>query len=114
MVARRHSHCNVTTASIDNLQFKAAAHVNDTIVLFGQITYVGHTSMEVRVQTYVESMDGMRRLINRAYLVMVALDKNEKPTEVPGILPETMEEKLEYEAGQKRNALRKQRRAEQF
>lgn len=45
---------------------------------------------------------------------MVALDKNEKPTEVPGILPETMEEKLEYEAGQKRNALRKQRRAEQF
>ena len=114
VVARRHSHCNVTTASIDNLQFKAAAHVNDTIVLFGQITDVGHTSMEVRVQTYVESMDGMRRLINRAYLVMVALDENEKPTEVPGILPETMEEKLEYEAGQKRNALRKQRRAEQF
>ena len=114
VVARRHSHCNVTTASIDNLQFKAAAHVNDTIVLFGQITYVGHTSMEVRVQTYVESMDGIRRLINRAYLVMVALDKNEKPTEVPGILPETMEEKLEYEAGQKRNVLRKQRRAEQF
>ena len=92
----------------------AAAHVNDTVVLFGQITYVGRTSMEVRVQTYVEGMDGIRRLINRAYFVMVALDENEKPTPVPGILPETLEEKLEYEAGIKRNALRKQRREEQF
>ena len=51
VVARRHSNRNVTTVSIDNLHFKAAAHVNDTIVLFGQITYVGRTSMEVRVQT---------------------------------------------------------------
>ena len=114
VVARRHSNRNVTTASIDNLQFKAAAHVNDTVVLFGQITYVGRTSMEVRVQTYVEGMDGIRRLINRAYFVMVALDEHEKPTPVPGILPETLEEKLEYEAGIKRNALRKQRREEQF
>ena len=114
VVARRHSNRNVTTASIDNLQFKAAAHVNDTVVLFGQITYVGRTSMEVRVQTYVEGMDGIRRLINRAYFVMVALDENEKPTPVPGILPETLEAKLEYEAGIKRNALRKQRREEQF
>ena len=114
VVARRHSNCNVTTVSIDNLHFKAAAHVNDTIVLFGQITYVGRTSMEVRVQTFVENMDGVRKLINRAYLVMVALDENEQPTPVPGILPETMEEKFEFEAGSKRNALRKQRREEQF
>ena len=114
VVARRHSNCNVTTVSIDNLQFKAAAHVNDTIVLFGQITYVGRTSMEVRVQTFVENMEGIRKLINRAYLVMVALDENEQPTPVPGIIPETMEEKFEYEAGEKRNALRKQRRQEQF
>ena len=114
VVARRHSNRNVTTVSIDNLHFKAAAHVNDTIVLFGQITYVGRTSMEVRVQTFVENTDGLRKLINRAYLVMVALDENEEPTPVPGIIPETMEEKFEYEAGAKRNALRKQRRQEHF
>ena len=114
VVARRHCNCNVTTVSIDNLHFKAAAHVNDTIVLFGQITHVGRTSMEVRVQTFVENMEGVRKLINRAYLVMVALDENEKPTPVPGIIPETMEEKFEFEAGAKRSALRKQRREEQF
>ena len=33
VVARRHANCNVTTASVDNLQFKAAAHVNSTIFM---------------------------------------------------------------------------------
>ena len=62
----------------------------------------------------MENTDGLRKLINRAYLVMVALDENEEPTPVPGIIPETMEEKFEYEAGAKRNALRKQRRQNNF
>ena len=102
VVARRHSGCNVTTASIDNLQFKAAAYVNSTIFLVGQITYVGRTSMEVRVSTYVEKLDGMRYMINRAYLVLVALDENDHPVQVPGLTLETEEEKLEWEAGKKR------------
>ncbi|MDF2985654.1 MAG: thioesterase superfamily protein [Eubacterium sp.] len=114
VVARRHSGCNVTTASIDNLQFKAAAYVNSTIFLAGQITYVGNTSMEVRVTTYVEKLDGMRYMINRAYLVLVALDENDQPVVVPGITLETEEEKREWEAGKKRCELRKQRRLEAF
>ncbi|EMS73289.1 acyl-CoA thioesterase [Ruminiclostridium cellobioparum] len=114
VVARRHSGCNVTTASIDNLQFKAAAYVNSTIFLVGQITYVGRTSMEVRVSTYVEKLDGMRYMINRAYLVLVALDENDHPVQVPGVTLETEEEKLEWEAGKKRCELRKQRRLEAF
>ena len=56
VVARRHSGCNVITAAIDNLQFKAGAYVNDTLVLIGRVTHVGRTSMEVRVDTYVESL----------------------------------------------------------
>jgi acyl-CoA hydrolase len=114
VVARRHSGCNVTTASIDNLQFKAPAHVNSTIFLLGQITYVGRTSMEVRVDTFVERLNGERKMINRAYLVLVALDENDCPVEVPGITPETDEEKSEWEAGSKRSLLRKQRRREEF
>ncbi len=114
VVARRHSGRNVTTASIDNLQFKAAAYVNSTIFLTGQITYVGKTSMEVRVTTYVEKLNGMRYMINRAYLVLVALDENDLPAEVPGITLETEEERLEWEAGKKRSELRKQRRLEAF
>lgn len=80
-------------------------------MLVGCITHVGKTSMEVRVDTFVESLAGERRRINRAYLVMVALDDNEQPTPVPGLILETDEEKQEWEAAIKRRALRKQRAA---
>ena len=66
IVGRRHSGRDVVTAAIDNLQFKAGAYRNEIIVLIGRVTYTGRTSMEVRVDTYVESPDGMRRPINRA------------------------------------------------
>ena len=83
VVARRHSNRNVTTAAVDNLRFEGPAYGNETIVLCGYITYTGRTSMEVCVRTYVEELNGHKRLINVAYLVMVALDENERPVEVP-------------------------------
>ena len=112
--ARRHCGCNVTTAAIDTLSLKAPAFVNDTIVLVAQVTYAGNTSMEVRVDTYVEALDGERSCINTAYLVLVALDDLGRPTEVPPLLPETDEERAEAEAGLRRTLLRKQRKQECF
>ena len=109
VVARRHSNRNVTTVFIDNLHFKAPAYVNNTVVLIGCITYIGKTSMEVRVDTFVESLTMEKKLVNRAYLVMVALDENEKPAQVPGIILETDEERLEWEAGAARTCIRKRR-----
>lgn len=114
VVARRHSNCNVTTASVDYLQFKAPAYANSTLVLKGKITCVGKTSMEIRVDTYVESLDGSQDEINTAYLVLVAINENDKPVEVPGLIVESDEEKMEWEAGLKRRELRKQRRNEAF
>lgn len=114
VVARRHSGRNVITAAIDNLQFKAGAYINSTLVLIGRVTYVGHTSMEVRVDTYVEDLGGTRTVVNRAYLVMVALDDDEQPVEVPGLILETEMEKAEWAAGQRRRALRAARRVEGY
>ena len=89
VTARRHSGRNVTTASVNDLSFHAPAHANDTLVLTGEVVYVGRTSMEIRVCVYVEALNGDRKLINEARFVMVALDENEKPVEVPGLLIET-------------------------
>ena len=114
VAARRHSGCNVTTASVDTLSFKAPAYLNDTVSIEGVVTATGRTSMEVRVDTYVEALDGQRSMINRAYLVLVALDAQGHPTPVPPLLAETDEERAEQEAGLRRNALRKQRQKEQF
>lgn len=114
VVARRHSGYDVTTVCIDNLVFKAPAYANDTIILVGKLSYVGKTSMEVRVDTFVESLSGKRDLVNTAYLVMVALDGKEQPVEVPGVELVNDEEKNEWELGKKRSELRKNRRKECF
>ena len=114
VVARRHSECNVITAAIDNLQFKEGAYMNDTLVLIGRITYVGNSSMEVRIDTYVEGLSGIRNSINRAYLVLVALDEEGNPTRVPRLTVETESQRAEWEGAIRRNALRKSRRTEGY
>lgn len=114
VVARRHSGRNVTTAVVDTLTFRAPAHLNDTVILCGRITYVGRTSMEVCVETYVEHLDSSRTLINTAYVIIIAIDENEKPIEVPRLKLETEEEKAEWTLAEKRAEIRKQRRKEMF
>ena len=113
VVARRHSGCEVTTASIDNLQFVKPVTINSIVVIKGHLTYVGRTSMEVCVETFVEEMSGECSLVNKAYLVFVAM-KDGKPSPVPGMLLVTDEERRENENGRRRQELRKQRRSEDF
>ncbi len=114
IVAMRHSGSNITTAAIDNLQFKAPVMTGDMVVLIGHVTYTGRTSMEVRVDTYKEEFDGTRHVINRAYLTEVAIDDDGQPIEVPELIVETEAEQLEYASALKRCELRKQRRQEGF
>lgn len=114
IVARRHSNCEITTVAIDNLSFRQAAYLNQAIVLVGRLTYVGKTSMEIRVDTYVEGLDGVRKMINHAYAVMVAIDQEGKPLEIPELIIETETEWLEWENGKKRYELRKKRRRDGY
>jgi len=115
-VAIRHSGNPVTTAAVDNMQFKQGAKLNDIVVLIGKITHVGKTSMEVRVDTYVEDYrTGMRHVLNRAYLTEVCIDDDDTPVLVPyGLNVKTESEKAEWEGAEKRIELRKQRRREGF
>lgn len=112
--ARRHCGHNVTTAAIDNLYFKAGAYLNDVIVLIGRITHVGHTSMEVRVDTYREEADGTRYPINRAYFVMVNMGEDGQPTPAPPLIPETEAERMEWDNAIRRRELRLLRKKEGF
>ena len=114
IVAKRHAECNVVTVAIDNMHFKEGATQEDMIFLRGHLTYVGHSSMEVRVDSYAEKLDGTRKMINRAYFVMVGTDENQKPTEVPGLIVDGVTQEIEWEAAKKRQALRRQRDREGF
>ncbi|MDD7769544.1 acyl-CoA thioesterase [Suipraeoptans intestinalis] len=114
LVGKRHTRMNVITASVDNLKFLHGAYQKDVIVIIGKTTYVGNTSMEVKVDTYVEHMDGGRTLINRAYFTMVALDENDRPARVPRLELEKEEEYEEWEKAKKRQEVRKMRKEEDF
>ena len=115
-VALRHSGNPVSTAAVDNMQFKQGAKLGDVLVIIGKITYVGRTSMEVRVDTYVEDVrTGMRHVLNRAYLTEVCVDEEGKPTTVPyGLNVRTESERAEWQGAEKRIELRAQRRREGF
>ena len=114
IVARRHAQSTVTTAAIDNLSFKSPAFQNDTVVLSACVSYVGKTSMEIRVDTFIEAIDGERSLINTAVVVMVAIEQDGTPRRVPELIRETEEEIENWNSGLKRYQLRKQRRIEGF
>lgn len=110
VVAMRHAGTShVTTAAVDNLQFKEATYEGELLVLIGYVTHVGNSSMEVEIDTYVERADGMRYSVNRAFFVMVAMDGQEKPMQVPGLLIETEAEKARWQAGCLRKENRKKR-----
>ena len=109
IVAKRHSMSNVTTASVDNLTFLHGAYQNDMVVIKGKLTWVGSSSMEVCVDTYVESPKGERHRINNAHFMMVALDENDKPMHVPGLTLQTDDEHLAWSHGEERRRIRMQR-----
>ena len=114
IVAKRHSMTNVITASVDNLTFLKGAYQDEMVVIKGKLTWVGSSSMEVCVDTYVENRQGERNRINNAHFMMVALDENDKPVSVPRLILETDDEKLAWEHGEQRRQIRIQRKKDKL
>ncbi len=112
IVAKRHAMTNVITASVDNLTFLRGAFQNEMVVIIGKLTWVGTSSMEVMVETYVENIKRERSLINKAYFVMVSLDENDKPVKVPRLTLETIDEKIEWENAEIRRMIRNERKTD--
>jgi acyl-CoA hydrolase len=110
MAAQRHSGTDVVTAEIDSLSFKLPVHIGDHVVLKATVNYVGRTSMEVGVKVFHEDLcTGEQVVATTAYLTLVALGEDKKPTPAPPLVPETDEEKRRYDNAKQRVGLRKQR-----
>ncbi len=107
IVAARHTHTNVVTASVDRFDFISPAYIGNLIFIKASINYVSRTSMEVGVRVEAECLrTGVHTHVGSAYLTFVAIDKDDKPTEVPGIIPENEEEKRRYEEAKQRREIR--------
>jgi len=75
IVANRHSRRPVVTAAFDEMAFLAPIMVGQLALLSARLTFVDHSSMEIRVD--VESEDlltGEKRRTGTAFVTFVALD----------------------------------------
>ena len=116
VAAMRHAGMNVTTVSIEHLEFKKGAFLNDTIVLIARVTHIGRSSIEVRVDTWLEDLPtGRRTIINRAFLTEVCINEKGRPVPVPyGLILETESEKARWEGAEKRVKQRKKAQREGY
>lgn len=109
ITAMKHCKMPVVTASIDSVDFVSSARVGDVLEMEAVVSFTGRTSMEVYVR--VQSMNlltGETKLTTESFLTFVAVEDG-KPMPVPGIIPESENEKLLFETGPARREHRKQR-----
>lgn len=112
LAAMRHARSMVVTIAIDSMTFLEPIYVGNVVTLDAEVTYVGTTSMETRVQVEAENpLNGGITMTNIAYLVYVALDPTGHPHPVPPLIVTTPEEQARMEAGRERQEYRKRQRA---
>lgn len=109
--AMRHARTEVVTASTDSVDFLHPIYEGNAVCLESFVTYTGRTSMEVIVKVIAEDLKtGERNVCAISFLTFVGIDSEGKPTAVPGLLPESEEEKVLYESAKERAQVRKRRR----
>ena len=107
LTATRHAESLVATKIMDAVEFKYPIKVGNIVVLKSYVTWTGTTSIEIAVEVYSENpYTGDRAFIHKGYIVFVSLDKNGNKIPVIPYLPETPEEKAEYNEAAGRRAKR--------
>ncbi|HEX3804593.1 MAG TPA: acyl-CoA thioesterase [Solirubrobacteraceae bacterium] len=101
----RHARRRTVTASIDRMSFLVPIKVGQLVSFTATVNAAWHTSMEVGVRVEAESpRTGEIRHASTAYLTMVALDDDGRPTAVPPLQPQnSTEERRMREAGLRRS-----------
>jgi len=93
IAAARHARCRVVTAAVDNLRFRRPVKTSHVVTLKATVNAAWRTSMEVGV--HIEAEDVLAGVVHHtltAYLTLVALDDDGRPTPVPKLESETDED----------------------
>ncbi len=108
VVAARHSRANPVTAMVHDINFHNPVRVGDLVLVHGKITFTSRSSMEVRIDVETENLlTGQRLPALTAYYVMVAVNLEGKPIEVPPLIVITEEEERLFNEGLARYRARK-------
>jgi acyl-CoA hydrolase len=107
LAAVKHSRCRVVTAGIDRMTFLIPVNIGELVTFAASVNAVWRTSMEVGVRVEAENpRTGESRHTSTAYLTLVALDGEGRPTQAPPLVTDTPEEKRRAREAQIRRANR--------
>src|SRR3954447_25080627 len=113
IAAIRHCGNRVVTAGMDRMTFLHPIYVAMLVTVKATVNGAWRTSMEVGVRVEAEHVrSGERMHTSTAYLTMVALDDDGRPTEVPPIAPETEDDARRQREAEHRRATRLRERQE--
>jgi len=98
----------IVTAGVDRIRLRRRPLIETDQCLSGKVTWVGNSSMEIRMQCVEEGSDEEWL---EAYFTFVTLDPDtKKPVAMPALLPQTQEERAHFELGALKAHAKKARR----
>ena len=107
IVAIKHSRRRTVTGSIDSLFFLSPINLGDIVHLTGRINYVHKSTMEIQVDVFSEEgLTGEKSFTTTCTLTYVAITQDGRPTEVPGLILETDEDRDRFKQGEMRRQTR--------
>jgi acyl-CoA hydrolase len=95
------------------MTFLGPVFVGERLEFLAEVSYVGRTSIETRIEVYAEPFDRpQRRKVAVGYALYVALDESgRRPRPVPPLLVQTDAQRRNLEAARARQDVRLARRA---
>lgn len=83
ITATRFSRQRMVTVSSDKIDFKIPIPAGTIIELIGKVTYLGTTSLKIKVEIYTEQMySDLREKAVSGEFTFVAIDEHKKPVKI--------------------------------
>ena len=83
ITATRFSRMKMVTVSSDKIDFKMPIQSGTIVELIGRVSYLGSTSLKVKVEIFVEQMySNIREKAITGDFTFVAIDENKKPLKI--------------------------------
>lgn len=98
LACMRHSNAQVATVAVDALEFKHPVRQGEMVCVEAKLVWVGKTSMKVKITATAENLaTGAEIVTNVAMFTFVAMAKDGEKAHVPELLPQTEQEKEDFE-----------------
>jgi acyl-CoA hydrolase len=105
ITAQRHSGEIVVTASVNHVAFNQAIPLGSIVTVEAKVSRAFNSSMEIYIDVWVDTKQGVPIKANEGIYTFVAVDKNGTPVKVPELVPESKQEKERFEAALRRKQL---------